>query len=130
MEFFAIALLAPHNPMHAWLACCTSTQSHDSRVLQFFKKAIGVRVPRARFLPVKNTSDLLAVQSNLYEVKHGTLLPNSAREVAAPPVIKLGPEFTDLVRQVSIRRMTVAYNCRRKRPLLPAPAQSAQPSLA
>jgi hypothetical protein len=29
---------------------------------QFFDKAIGVNVPRSRFLPVKATSDLLLVQ--------------------------------------------------------------------
>lgn len=33
-------------------------------VKQFFDHAIGVNVPRARFLPVKATSDLLLVQVN------------------------------------------------------------------
>ena len=42
-----------------------------SAMLQFFHKPIGVRVQRSRFLPVKSTSDLLAVQSNLFEIKHG-----------------------------------------------------------
>lgn len=31
---------------------------------QFFDRAIGVNVPRSRFLPVKATSDLLLVQVN------------------------------------------------------------------
>jgi len=39
--------------------------------IEFFRKPIGVRVQRSRFLPVKSTSDLLAVQSNLFEIKHG-----------------------------------------------------------
>lgn len=34
-------------------------------VKQFFDNAIGVNVPRTRFLPVKATSDLLLVQVNL-----------------------------------------------------------------
>ena len=48
---------------------------------------------RSRFLPIKTTSDLLAIQSNLYSVRHGSLQLNPAREVATPPVVKLGPEF-------------------------------------
>jgi hypothetical protein len=36
---------------------------------QFFRRSIGIRVPRSRFLPVKSTSDLLAVQSNLYDIR-------------------------------------------------------------
>jgi len=64
--------------------------------LQFFRKSMGVRVPRSRFLPVKSTSDLLAVQSNLFDVRHGTLVANPRRDLATPPVIKLGPEFADV----------------------------------
>lgn len=64
--------------------------------VEFFRKAIGIKVPRSRFLPVKNTSDLLAVQSDLYEVRHGSLVMSSRREVPTPPIIKLGPEFADL----------------------------------
>ena len=30
--------------------------------VEFFRRAVGVRVPRSRFLPVKSTADLLAVQ--------------------------------------------------------------------
>ena len=63
---------------------------------EFFKKARGVRVPRARFLPVKSTSDLFAIQSNLFEIKHGSLIQNPARDLPTPPVIKLGPEYDDL----------------------------------
>lgn len=39
--------------------------------IEFFRKPLGVRVQRSRFLPVKSTSDLLAIQSNLFEIKHG-----------------------------------------------------------
>ena len=36
------------------------------------------------------------LQSNLYELKHGSLVANPARDLPAPPVIKLGPEFAHL----------------------------------
>ena len=45
---------------------------------------------------VKSTSDLLAIQSNVYEIKHGSVQRNSGREGTATPVIKLGPEFTGI----------------------------------
>ena len=64
--------------------------------VEFFRRAIGVRVPRSRFLPVKSTSDLLAIQSNLYEIRHGSLIASPLRDLASPPVIKLGDLFVDL----------------------------------
>lgn len=42
--------------------------------IQFFKNAHGINVPRDRFLPVKSTADLLAIQSDLYKLEHGTLI--------------------------------------------------------
>ena len=54
-----------------------------------------MRVERSRFLPVKSTSDLLAVQSNLFEIKHGSLVLNPLRDHTSPPIIKLGDEFAD-----------------------------------
>ncbi len=65
-------------------------------VEHFAHRSLAIRVPRSRFLPVKNTSDLLAVQSNLFEVRHGLLLPNPLRGALPPPVIKLGPWYTKL----------------------------------
>lgn len=32
---------------------------------------MGINVPRTRFLPVKSTSDLFLIQSNLFRLKHG-----------------------------------------------------------
>jgi len=59
----------------------------------FFDRAIGINVPRIRFLPVKSTSDLLAIQSDLYKLEHGSLLMNPERPVPTVPVVKLGGEF-------------------------------------
>lgn len=61
--------------------------------IRFFDRAIGVNVPRSRFLPVKATSDLLLVQSDLYTVEEGFVIRNPARVNPANPSIELGPEF-------------------------------------
>ena len=42
--------------------------------MKCFDNAVGLEVPRSRFLPVKKTSDLLLVMSNLYTLQHGKLL--------------------------------------------------------
>ncbi|XP_012473431.1 UTP--glucose-1-phosphate uridylyltransferase [Gossypium raimondii] len=61
--------------------------------IRFFDHAIGINVPRSRFLPVKATSDLLLVQSDLYTLVDGFVSRNSARENPENPSIELGPEF-------------------------------------
>ncbi|KAK4537666.1 hypothetical protein CDCA_CDCA13G3691 [Cyanidium caldarium] len=59
-----------------------------------FRRAVGISVPRSRFLPVKTTSDLLLLQSNLYSVSSGTVVMNPERPPElGTPVIRLGPEF-------------------------------------
>jgi len=66
--------------------------------IQHFEKAIGLQVPRSRFLPVKSCSDLLLVQSNLYSLNHGNLVLNPKRVEKigeeSVPVITLGAHFT------------------------------------
>jgi UTP--glucose-1-phosphate uridylyltransferase len=61
--------------------------------IRFFDKAIGVNVPRSRFLPVKATSDLLLVQSDLYTVDEGSVLRNPARKIPENPSVDLSSEF-------------------------------------
>lgn len=61
--------------------------------IRFFDHAIGINVPRSRFLPVKATSDLLLVQSDLYTLVDGFIIRNKARASPANPSIELGPEF-------------------------------------
>ncbi|XP_044468106.1 UTP--glucose-1-phosphate uridylyltransferase [Mangifera indica] len=61
--------------------------------IRFFDHAIGINVPRSRFLPVKATSDLLLVQSDLYTLADGFVTRNPARKNSANPSIELGPEF-------------------------------------
>eukprot|EP00249_Psilotum_nudum_P015613 c25427_g1_i1 orf=65-1513(+) len=61
--------------------------------IRFFDHAIGVNVPRSRFLPVKATSDLLLVQSDLYTVEDGFVIRNPARIKGENPSVDLSSEF-------------------------------------
>ncbi|KAA8495471.1 UTP--glucose-1-phosphate uridylyltransferase [Porphyridium purpureum] len=61
--------------------------------ISYFSNACGANVPRSRFLPVKTTSDLLLIQSNLYTLNKGTLVMNPERMFSSTPAITLGPEF-------------------------------------
>ena len=61
--------------------------------MQFFDNAIGINVPRTRFIPVKTTADLFVVQSNLYEVQEGVLKVVPQRTFPTVPLVKFGVEF-------------------------------------
>jgi len=65
--------------------------------VSFFKRSVGICVPRTRFLPVKGTSDLFLLQSNLFQFKNGTAHQNPDRMQAcgtmALPRARFGPEF-------------------------------------
>lgn len=61
--------------------------------IKHFKNAHGINVPRPRFLPVKSTSDLFLVTSNLYSLVHGELIVNPQRMFNNVPLIKLGEDF-------------------------------------
>merc|ERR1712241_1476631 len=58
--------------------------------MKCFDNASGVNVPRARFLPVKQTSDLLMVMSNLYTLQQGSLVMSPKRMFPATPLVKRG----------------------------------------
>lgn len=64
-----------------------------------FDKGTGINVPRSRFLPVKKTSDLLLVMSNLYHMKFGTLVMSPKRAFPTVPLIKLGDNHFSKVRE-------------------------------
>eukprot|EP01103_Thecamoeba_quadrilineata_P020520 TRINITY_DN8859_c0_g1_i1.p1 TRINITY_DN8859_c0_g1~~TRINITY_DN8859_c0_g1_i1.p1 ORF type:complete len:499 (+),score=103.34 TRINITY_DN8859_c0_g1_i1:34-1497(+) len=72
--------------------------------MEYFDGAIGVNVSRRRFLPVKTTSDLFLMQSNLYSQENGTLVPNPKRPIPSVPLVKLGNEFSkvpDFMRRIA-----------------------------
>lgn len=62
--------------------------------IKCFENALGINVPRSRFLPVKTTSDLLLVMSNLYSLEAGSLTMSEKREFPTTPHVKLGSSFT------------------------------------
>ncbi|KAI4891252.1 hypothetical protein NFI96_014088 [Prochilodus magdalenae] len=62
--------------------------------IKCFDHALGINVPRSRFLPVKTTSDLLLVMSNLYSLEAGSLTMSEKREFPTTPHVKLGSSFT------------------------------------
>ena len=69
--------------------------------IRYFKIAHGINVPRTRFLPVKNCSDLLLVKSDLFMLVNGRLVMNEDRMFGTLPVVKLGGHF---------KKVTIFYN--------------------
>lgn len=69
-------------------------QTIDLLAFDSFK---GVNVPRRRFLPVKTTSDLLLVMSNLFTLNRGNLVMNVQRSFPSVPLVKLGTSFIKVV---------------------------------
>ncbi len=59
-----------------------------------FSESIGLVVSRNRFLPVKNTSDLMLIQSDLFNLNKGKLTRNSKRKISNLPIIKWGKQFS------------------------------------
>jgi len=64
--------------------------------VECFPGAVGLAVPRDRFLPVKKTGDLFLVQSDLFVLNKGRLTRNPDRKQAGLPLVKLGGPFADL----------------------------------
>ncbi|RKP15337.1 UTP--glucose-1-phosphate uridylyltransferase family [Piptocephalis cylindrospora] len=61
--------------------------------IKHFTGAHGINVPRSRFLPVKSTSDLFLITSDLYTLDRGVLTMNPKRMFATVPLVKLGDNF-------------------------------------
>lgn len=67
--------------------------------MKTFEGGIGINVPRRRFLPVKKTSDLLLVMSNLYSLKNGSLVMSPQRMFPTTPLVKLGENHFSKVKE-------------------------------
>lgn len=61
--------------------------------IKSFRGACGINVPRSRFLPVKKSSDLLLLMSNLYDINFGNLTLSDERSFPTTPLVKLGSQF-------------------------------------
>lgn len=71
--------------------------------MKCFEGCIGINVPRSRFLPVKKTSDLLLVMSDLYSVKGGSLVMSPQRMFPTTPLVKLGENHFSKVKEFLAR---------------------------
>lgn len=68
-------------------------ETASGAAIKSFNGALGINVPRSRFLPVKTTSDLFLVMSNMYTQKKGLLEMNPKRSFPSVPLVKLGSAF-------------------------------------
>ena len=84
-------------------------ETASGAAIKNFQNAIGINVPRSRFLPVKKTSDLMLVMSNLYELKSGSLLMSEKRQFKTTPLIKLGDEHFKKVIGSTSGRLSVDF---------------------
>ncbi|XP_021926971.1 UTP--glucose-1-phosphate uridylyltransferase isoform X4 [Zootermopsis nevadensis] len=67
--------------------------------MKSFEGGLGISVPRSRFLPVKKTSDLLLVMSNLYSLNKGSLVMSPQRMFPTTPLVKLGDNHFSKVKE-------------------------------
>ncbi|GFQ02299.1 utp--glucose-1-phosphate uridylyltransferase [Phtheirospermum japonicum] len=65
-------------------------------ISELFDQYFALSVPKSRYLPVKATSDLFLLQSDLYTSTEGALTRNPARENTVDPSIELGPAFENV----------------------------------
>jgi len=87
------------------------------QAIGLFPKAEAIQIPRTRFMPVKDTADLLAVSSDLYVLDHDfTLHPNPARALDEDATVGLDKRYYGLIDQFQERfahGMPSLLNCRR-----------------
>jgi UDP-N-acetylglucosamine pyrophosphorylase len=74
-------------------------------------------VPRSRFLPVKKTSDLLLVMSNLYSLRNGSLVMSSQRMFPTTPLVKLGDNHFSKVSSLTSgsEKVNLLYKVKKKK---------------
>jgi len=60
--------------------------------IKYFNNPVSINVPRKRFLPVKATSDLFIIQSNIFDMQHGTLVLNTKKL----PSVSFSKEFVKI----------------------------------
>nr|QBH73764.1 UTP-glucose-1-phosphate uridylyltransferase 2 [Aphelinus abdominalis] len=75
--------------------------------MKCFNGSCGIHVPRSRFLPVKKTSDLMLVMSNLYTLRNGSLAMSPQRMFPTTPLVKLGDNHFSKVKEFLSRFPTI-----------------------
>lgn len=103
MNLAAIKRVVENNELDLEIIVNQKTMDTGEKVIQLetavgaaikhFKNAIGINVPRSRFLPVKSTSDLFLITSDLYSLSRGELQMSPKRLFGSIPIVKLGDHF-------------------------------------
>ena len=84
-----ITNLKPINPQAPTSARVLQLETAMGAAIECFERAGAMVVPRSRFSPVKDTSDLLALRSDAYQVTEDFRLSLAANRAGRPPVIRL-----------------------------------------
>ncbi|KAI4494439.1 hypothetical protein M0802_008931 [Mischocyttarus mexicanus] len=113
----AIERVLVNNSLNMEIIVNNKTQPNGLNIIQLetavgaamksFEGSIGINVPRSRFLPVKKTSDLMLVMSNLYILRNGSLVMSPQRMFPTTPLIKLGDNHFSKVEEFLIRFPTI-----------------------
>ena len=103
MSLRAIKRVVENSELNLEIIVNNKTSESGEKVIQLetavgaavkhFTGAHGINVPRSRFLPVKSTSDLFLITSDLYKLHHGELILNPKRAFHGLPLVKLGDHF-------------------------------------
>ena len=106
MKLAAVKNVVESEALKLDIICNQKTLNDGNKIIQLetavgsgvecFDKSVGLHVTRDRFLPVKTTSDLLLVMSNLYNVHGGFLKMADKRHFGSTPLVKLGAEFSKM----------------------------------
>lgn len=113
----AIDRVLENNSLNMEIIVNNKTQPNGLNIIQLetavgaamksFEGSIGINVPRSRFLPVKKTSDLMLVMSNLYILRNGSLVMSPQRMFPTTPLIKLGDNHFSKVKEFLVRFPTI-----------------------
>lgn len=100
------ALFQKPDPFNEMEIICNQKVEKGHRIIQLetasgaaislFKNTQSINVPRMRFLPVKSTSDLFVLQSDLFSLENGAFKMSKLRAFPNPPMVKLGPYMKDV----------------------------------
>ena len=80
-------------------------ETASGAAIKSFEGALGINVPRSRFLPVKTTSDLMLIMSNLFTQKKGYLEMNPLRSFPSVPLVKLGSAFSKVSIFIKLKKI-------------------------
>ena len=79
------------------------TETAMGSAIALFPHAQAIAVPRSRFVPVKRTSDLLLIWSDVYDLGSDYLMRQSPRVPGEPPLITLDDTYYGLIAELQKR---------------------------